>query len=89
MTLFLRDEDVDQVVSMDQMLEAIESMQRHFGQGEAYNLSRRKIIASGGLLAVMGGGLFYDMQRPWASSGPGIKPQRSWRPSAKCATSRR
>jgi alanine dehydrogenase len=60
MTLFLRDEDVDQVVSMDQMLEAIESMQHHFGQGEAYNLSRRKIIASGGLLAVMGGGLFYD-----------------------------
>ncbi len=60
MALFLRDEDVNQVVSMDQMLEAIETMQRHFGQGEAYNLARRKIIASGGLLAVMGGGLFYD-----------------------------
>lgn len=60
MALFLRDEDVNQVVAMDQMLEAIETMQRHFGKGQAYNLSRRKIIASGGLLAVMGGGLLYD-----------------------------
>lgn len=60
MALFLRDEDVNQSVSMADMLDAIESMQRHFGLGEAYNLARRKIIASGGLLAVMGGGLFYD-----------------------------
>jgi len=59
MALFLRDEDVQQAVSMDDMLETIESMQRHFGRGEAYNLSRRKIIASSGLLSVMGGGLFY------------------------------
>jgi ornithine cyclodeaminase/alanine dehydrogenase-like protein (mu-crystallin family) len=42
------------------MLDAIEGMQRHFGQGKAYNLARRKIIAPGGLLAVMGGGLLYD-----------------------------
>ena len=60
MALFLRDKEVSQCVSIDEMLDAIESMQRHFGQGEAYNLPRRKIIASGGLLAVMGGGLFYD-----------------------------
>lgn len=60
MALFLRDEEVNQILSMDQMLEAIEKMQHHFGQGEASNLARRKIIASGGLLAVMGGGLFYD-----------------------------
>ena len=35
-------------------------MQRRFGEGEAFNLARRKIIAPGGLLAVMGGGLLYD-----------------------------
>jgi ornithine cyclodeaminase/alanine dehydrogenase len=60
MALFLRDEDVNQSVSMNEMLEAIESMQRHFGEGRAYNLARRKIIASSGLLAVMGGSLFYQ-----------------------------
>ena len=60
MTLFLRNEDVSQCVSMDGMLEAIESMQRHYGRGEAYNLARRKIIAGGGMLSVMGGGLFYE-----------------------------
>jgi alanine dehydrogenase len=60
MALFLRDEDVNQTVSMDEMLTAIESMQRHFGHGEAYNLARRKIVAGGGSLSVMGGGLFYD-----------------------------
>ena len=60
MALFLRDEEVRQAVSMDDMLGAIESMQARFGQGEATNLPRRKIIAKGGMLAVMGGGLFYD-----------------------------
>ena len=58
MALFLRDEDVRQCVTMDAMLEAIESMQRHYGAGEGFNLTRRKIIANTGLLAVMGGGLF-------------------------------
>ena len=60
MALFLRDEEVRQTVSMEDMLEAIETMQRHFGHGEAYNLARRKVIAKGGMLAVMGGGLFYQ-----------------------------
>ena len=60
MTLFLRDEDVHQCVSMDDMLETIETMQRHYGRGEAFNLARRHVTASGGVLAVMGGGLFYQ-----------------------------
>ena len=60
MALFLRDDEVSKCVSMDEMLEAIEAMQRRFGEGEAFNLPRRKIIAPGGLLAVMGGGLLYD-----------------------------
>ena len=60
MALFLRDDDVQQSVSMSEMLEAIENMQNKYGRGEAYNLARRKIIAPGGLLSVMGGGLYYD-----------------------------
>ena len=60
MALFLRDEEVNQSVTMKDMLEAIEEMQRRFGQGEVTNLARRKIIAPGGMLSVMGGGLFYD-----------------------------
>ena len=60
MALFLRNEDVQQCVTMDHMLEAIESMLGHFGRGEAMNLTRRKINASGGTLSVMAGGLFYD-----------------------------
>ena len=43
MTLFLKDEDIRQCVSMDDMLEAIESMQRRYGHGEAYNLARRML----------------------------------------------
>lgn len=59
MALFLRDEEVNQAVTMDDMLTAIEEMQRQFGQGAAMNLTRRKIIAPSGMLSVMGGGLFY------------------------------
>ena len=60
MALFLRDEEVNQAVTMEDMLKAIEEMQRRFGHGEVTNLARRKIIAPGGMLSVMGGGLFYD-----------------------------
>ena len=35
MALFLRDDDVQQSVSMSEMLEAIETMQSKYGQGEA------------------------------------------------------
>ena len=59
MTLFLRNEHVAECVSMDEMLTAIENMQAHFGQGKAFNLGRRKIIAETGMLSVMGGGLYY------------------------------
>ena len=60
MTLFLRDEHVAQCVTMDEMLGAIENMQAQFGQGKAFNLGRRKIIAETGMLSVMGGGLHYE-----------------------------
>ena len=60
MTLFLKDEDVAQCVTMDAMLEAIESMQLQYGNGQAHNMTRRKIIAETGMLSVMGGGLFHQ-----------------------------
>lgn len=60
MTLFLRDEHVTQCVTMDEMLASIENMQARYGQGEAYNLGRRKIIADTGMLSVMGGGLYFE-----------------------------
>ena len=60
MTLFLKDEEVRQCVGMDDMLEAIETMQRHYGLGEAANLARRHVIAKDSLLAIMAGGLFYQ-----------------------------
>ena len=44
MTLFLKDEDVAQCVDMGAMLGAIESMQGQYGDGEAHNMTRRKII---------------------------------------------
>lgn len=59
MALFLRDGEVAQCVTMEAMLDSIETMQRHYGAGQAYNLGRRKIIAESGMLSVMGGGLFY------------------------------
>ena len=60
MALFLRDAEVGQCVTMEAMLAAIENMQRRYGEGQAQNLTRRKIIADSGMLSVMGGGLFYD-----------------------------
>ena len=60
MTLFLKDEDVAQCVTMDAMLGSIETMQSQYGEGRAHNLTRRKIIAESGMLSVMGGGLFHQ-----------------------------
>ena len=60
MTLFLKDQEVSQCVTMDAMLAEIESMQRHYGNGQAHNMTRRKIIAESGMLSVMGGGLFHQ-----------------------------
>ena len=59
MALFLRDAEVHEAVSMDDMLRAIEDMQRRYGIGEDSNLARRNLVSSSGLLSVMGGGLYY------------------------------
>lgn len=60
MARFLTDADVNQCVSLSDMLAAIESMMANHGRGEAVNMTRRKINTPGGYLAVMGGGLSYD-----------------------------
>jgi ornithine cyclodeaminase/alanine dehydrogenase-like protein (mu-crystallin family) len=58
--LLLRDKDVAEMLTMDSMIEAIETMLRHHGAGQSYNLPRQRIMAPGGELAVLGGGLFHD-----------------------------
>ena len=60
MALFLRDEDVDQILTMDAMIKVIETMQRQYGLGWACNLSRRYVTTSNGEFALMGGGALYD-----------------------------
>ena len=45
---------------MDDMLQTIETMQHHFGYGEASNLPRRHVTTPNAVLALMGGGLLYQ-----------------------------
>lgn len=60
MAIILSDIEVRDLVTMEEMVATIENMQREFGHGRTTNLSRRKIISNQGMLAVMGGALFYD-----------------------------
>ena len=60
MAIILSDQEVRTLVNPEDMLTSIESMQKQFGKGNAGNLPRRKIISDRGMLAVMGGALFYD-----------------------------
>lgn len=59
MALFLTDADVDRCITLAEMIPAIAEMQAHFGQGQAVNLTRRRVATPGGYLAVMGGALDY------------------------------
>ena len=59
MTLFLIDQDVNRLITMEMMLKAIEEMQCNQGTGKAYNLPRRVVMTNNRELATMGGGLFY------------------------------
>ncbi len=60
MARFLTDADVDGCAGLDDVLPAIEDMLASYGRGKAVNLTRRRVAAPGGYLAVMGGALFYD-----------------------------
>ena len=60
MTRFLTDAQVNECVGLDDILPAIESMVANYGDGQAANLTRRRLSTQGSYLAVMGGALIYD-----------------------------
>src|SRR2546423_13519675 len=53
MTLILRENDVQDLIEMDEVIAAVESAMRELGEGEAHNEPRRRAFAPGGLLNVM------------------------------------
>lgn len=59
MALFLRDEDVTRILTMDDMIAVIEDMHRQYGLGRAYNIARRHVTLADGGFYLMGGGLLY------------------------------
>lgn len=60
MARFLTNAQVNECVSIADVLPAIEAMMDNHGGGEAANLSRRRIATPGGYLAVMGGAIMHD-----------------------------
>ena len=60
MARFLTDAEAQGCLTTGDMLPAIETMLGSYGRGDAVNLTRRRIAAPGGYLAVMGGGLLYE-----------------------------
>ena len=60
MARFLTNAQVNECVSMEDMVPAVEAMMGNHGAGEAANLSRRRIATPGGYLAVMGGAIMHD-----------------------------
>ena len=60
MGMYREEGDGQQCGARAAMLDAIGSMQRQYGGGQAHNMTRRKIIADSGMLSVMGGGLFHQ-----------------------------
>lgn len=53
MTLVLRENDVQDLIDMDEVIAAVESSMRELGEGDAHNEPRRRAFAPGGLLNVM------------------------------------
>ena len=60
MTRIITNEQVNECVGLDDILPAIEAMIANHGDGEAVNLTRRRVATSGSYLAVMGGALIHD-----------------------------
>ncbi len=60
MARFLTDAQVNECVSLHEVLTAVEEMATQYGRGAAVNLTRRRIATPSGYLAVMGGALLYD-----------------------------
>ena len=53
MALILRENDVQDLIEMDDVIAAVEDAMRQLGEGEAQNEPRRRAFAPGGLLNVM------------------------------------
>ena len=60
MARFLTNAQVNECVSLEDILPAVEAMLVNYGNGAAANLTRRRIAAPGGYLAVMGGAIMHD-----------------------------
>ncbi len=53
MALILRENDVQDLIEMDDVIAAVEDAMRELGEGDAHNEPRRRAFAPGGLLNVM------------------------------------
>ena len=60
MARFLTNAQVNECVSLEDILPAVEAMLVNYGNGAAANLTRRRIATPGGYLAVMGGAIMHD-----------------------------
>ena len=60
MARFLTNAQVNECVSLEDILPAIEGMLVNYGNGAAANLTRQRIATPGGYLAVMGGAIMHD-----------------------------
>ena len=60
MALLLTDTDIDRVLTMNEVLPAVEEMFHHQGQGQVSTFPRDKLHIPGGYLAFMGGGNHYQ-----------------------------
>ena len=57
MTLLLREADIDRLVKMSDVIEAVESAERALGEGQAIHHSRERVRLPQGMLHLMSGGL--------------------------------
>ena len=60
MARFLTNAQVNECVSLEDILPAIEAMMANHGDGRAANMTRRRIATPGGYVAVMGGAIMHD-----------------------------
>ena len=60
MARFLTNAQVNECVSLEDILPAVEAMLVNYGNGAATNLTRRRIATPGGYLALMGGAIMHD-----------------------------
>ena len=60
MARFLTNAQINECVSLEDIVPAVEAMLVNYGNGAAANLTRRRIATPGGYLAVMGGAIMHD-----------------------------